>query len=411
MNRKSATLFNVHADSLGGGCDRPDPVGILAAQPAEQPSTPWTGSGADHQGAVMDPMVGAGKRWVAPLPGFRPIPGLRAAHLQTILGPYLAAPKLPNTVAHRIPLADGDCLTVHEDGPLKTGPADTNDRPLIVVSIHGLAGCHRSSYVRRLAWGAIGRGWFSYRMDMRGAGDSGLQSRFLYHAGRSDDLRTALQFVRQQHPRGRIYVCGFSLGGSITLHLLANLAGGPQQLLEGAVAVCPPLDLQACSENLGRGWNRIYDRTFARSLWKSLRQRPNAVRELGQRMPPRPPRSLVEFDSCVTAPLGGYPSASHYYQKFSTIDQVQRIDIPTLVLFSQDDPLIPFRIAQSTRWSPATMMTATAQGGHLGFIGTSTTAPRFDSLRWLENAVLSGIAQQAAQAEVREVADGRVTSG
>jgi predicted alpha/beta-fold hydrolase len=261
----------------------------------------------------------------------------------------------------------------------------------VLLSVHGLAGCHRSTYVQRLAWHAIRRGWYSYRMDMRGAGSSGLQSRFLYHAGRSDDVLSVLRFIRRQHPTGRIFLCGFSLGGSIALHLLANLNRETRGLLDGAVVVCPPLDLGACAENIRRGFNRIYDQTFARALWKSLQMRPNAVHQLGARMPAARPKSLVDFDHLVTAPLGGYESADHYYRLFSTDQQVHRIDVPTLALFAKDDPLIPYAIAERTTWSDSTRVVATDYGGHLGFIGGCDRGPKFPTVRWLEHAVIHAI--------------------
>ncbi len=354
------------------------PVAVRSGRPAAESTAPA-------------PQTAVGRKvltWLGDVPTFRPFPGLSGAHLQTILGPYLSAPRLPNTIKHRLELDDGDSLTVHENRPLIE--ANSNS-PTIVFSVHGLAGCHRSSYVRRLAWQAIGRGWFSYRMDMRGAGDSGLQSRFLYHAGRSDDVLTALRSIRQRHPSGRIFLCGFSLGGAVTLHLLANLTAETRRWVDGAVVVCPPLDLAACAENIRHGFNRLYDRTFAKSLWRSLLNRKNAVRELGERMPDKRPRSLVDFDHMVTAPLGGYRSAADYYQLFSTVDQVKNIEVPTLVVFAKDDPLIPVRSAEPARWSPSARVITTDHGGHLGFIGTSQSGPRFRSVRWLENAIVHSI--------------------
>lgn len=370
------------------------------------------------------------RTWLGDVAPFRPWLGLARPHLQTIVGPYLPSRRIAPRQSFRLPLPDGDTLTVHENVPNSKASISerSSGRPTILVSVHGLAGCHRSPYIQRLAWWATQSGWFSYRMDLRGAGDSGLDTRYLYHAGRSDDVLTVLRFVRQRHPNGRIFLCGFSLGASITLHLLANQlavaaddqdwslpfakrgyapmgvagdivdsdqsrspAAASADLIDGAIAVCPPLDLALSARHIQRGINRLYDQVFARALWRALQERPRARQELGSRLPLRRPATLWDFDQQVTAPLGGFPSAEVYYRRYSTHDQVQRIAIPTLVLIAQDDPLIPFETAEQVRWSTSTKVVVTPRGGHLGFIGRSNGLARFQPTRWLEKAIVDSI--------------------
>jgi len=354
-------------------------------------------------------------RWLGDTTPFQPWRVLTPPHLQTIVGPYLPSVQLLPQQTYSLPLPDGDTISVHANRPAAVGPPDSSDPlgEIVVVSVHGLAGCHRSPYVQRLAWLATKRGWFSYRMDLRGAGDSGLQSRFLYHAGRSDDVLAVLRFVKRKHPNARVFLCGFSLGASITLHLLAN--GSPIEpphatqaehlesrldrsssnalvdLIDGAIAVCPPLDLAESARNIQRGFNRIYDQVFARSLWQSLQDRPLAQQQLGSKLPIRRPKTLWDFDQQVTAPLGGFPSAECYYQRFSTRDQVRNITLPTLVIIAQDDPLIPFATAQQVVWSASAKVVITPRGGHLGFIGRGRSLTRPQPTRWLEQAMIDSI--------------------
>ncbi|MBL8888475.1 MAG: alpha/beta fold hydrolase [Planctomycetaceae bacterium] len=357
--------------------------------------------------------------WVGEPSTFRSFFGLRSAHLQTILGPYLPGKVLRNTVEFTVELADGDSVAVHLDPPTishgsnshlnsmggRTAHAQSaanvarslSQPEVVIVSVHGLAGCHQSRYMQRLAWYANQRGWFSYRMDMRGAGTSGVRSRYLYHAGRSDDLLDVLRFVRQQHPRGQIYLCGFSLGASVALLLLSESASLADVGLSGAVAVCPPLDLARSADELQLGLNRIYDHVFAKALWKALLARPLAVRQLGERMPPRRPKTLKSFDEQVTVPLGGFQTVEEYYTRFSTGPKVHQISLPTLVIMAQDDPLIAFEVAQNVVWSPTTKVVATERGGHLGFIGRGSGGPPWQGIRWVEQAIIQAIEQQLAQ--------------
>jgi predicted alpha/beta-fold hydrolase len=329
--------------------------------------------------------------WVGEPTTFRALFGLRSAHVQTVLGPYLPGKRLADTIRFTVDLEDGDSVSVHANG-LESGVLDA--APVVLISVHGLAGCHRSRYMERLAWYVCRKGWLSYRMDMRGAGDSGLQSRFLYHAGRSDDLGAVVAFVRQRHPAARIFLCGFSLGASVALLLVSDHSAIARYQLSGAIAVCPPLDLGLSADHLQLGWNKVYDRVFAKALWRSLQERPNAVRELGDRMPARRPPTLKAFDQMVTAPLGGFPSAEDYYARFSAGPLVRKIRIPTLVIMAKDDPLIPYEVAERTEWSPAMKIVATERGGHLGFIGSNLAGPSFSGVRWVEQAIVHAIEQQ-----------------
>ncbi len=334
------------------------------------------------------------RAWVSDPAPFRSVFGLRSAHLQTILGPYLPGKQLTGTVSYMVPLEDGDTVAVHFDAPpLFFGSGPIEERP-VVVSVHGLAGCHGSRYMQRLAWHALQQGWASYRMDMRGAGVSGLQSRFLYHAGRSDDLKAVLHFVRQRHPNGPIFLCGFSLGASIALLLISDDATITDLELSGAIAVCPPLDLGKSANRLQIGFNRVYDQLFAKALWRSLLERPNAVRQMGSRMPKHRPPTLKAFDEQVTAPLGGFESAAEYYSRFSTKPLVRNIKVPTLVIMAKDDPLISYEIAEQTEWSPAMKVVSTDSGGHLGFIGRSEGTPETTGIRWVEQTMIHAIRRQ-----------------
>ncbi len=353
--------------------------------------------------------------WLGQVTPFQPLFGLTRPHLQTIVGPYVPSIQVVPQETVQLSLPDGDTLSVHANAPAEAAIAKANDSkgPVVVVSVHGLAGCHRSPYMQRLAGWATQRGWYSYRMDLRGAGQSGLDSRYLYHAGRSDDVLAVLRYLKQRHPTGRIFLCGFSLGASITLHLLANqlltTVTEPRQrsaespplapvvetpttdLIAGAIAVCPPLDLAVSARHIQRGINRLYDQVFARALWQAVLERPRARQQLGTQLPRRRPATLWDFDQQVTAPLGGFPSAEHYYQRFSTREQVRHIEVPTLVIIAQDDPLIPFSTAEDVVWSPSTKVVVTPHGGHLGFISRASSIPGPKTNRWLELAIVDSI--------------------
>jgi predicted alpha/beta-fold hydrolase len=139
-------------------------------------------------------------------------------------------------------------------------------------------------------------------------------------------------------------------------------------MVDSAIAVGPPLDLQACSRNLNRGWNRVYDRNFTRTLCRMLSRRRRLVPDMATVGWSRRPQSLYEFDQWFTAPLGGFRDVDHYYQSCSCLADLPRIRVPTRILFAEDDPLIPGDIFRQAHFSDTTRVYASPAGGHLGFL-------------------------------------------
>ncbi|MFM2000575.1 MAG: hypothetical protein RI963_1, partial [Planctomycetota bacterium] len=86
-----------------------------------------------------------------------------------------------------------------------------------------------------------------------------------------------------------------------------------------------------------RGYNRYFIHFLLRRLPEPLRESQEAMARFN-----RPwPRTLWELDERITAPLSGFRDAADYYAQASSGPWVPAIDIPTLVLTSSDDPLVP----------------------------------------------------------------------
>jgi predicted alpha/beta-fold hydrolase len=218
-----------------------------------------------------------------------------------------------------------------------------------------------------------------FRLDLRGCGAGSRLARRSLHAGRVDDLLAAARFIRQLSPRTPLTLVGFSLGASLVLKLLGG-CDDPPVGIDSAIAVAPPLDLQACSRNLNSGWNRIYDRSFVRLLRRYVEYRRRCVPDLADSPWQRPPASLYEFDAAFTAPLGGFADVEDYYRSCSSLPDLPNIRVPTRILFAQDDPLVPSDVFGRAEFSSTTRVYATPGGGHLGFL--ARTGPHSPDADW-----------------------------
>lgn len=314
---------------------------------------------------------------------FRPHPLLRGAHLQTISAALLhPSGTRYRAVEHHVELADGDRIVLHDDCP----PQWSNGEPVCLL-MHGMAGCHRSPYMIRLADQLSGQGIRVFRMDARGCGAGRDFATGITHAARSDDAHAALLDIQRRCPHSPIDVVGVSLGGNILLKLLGELPGsdsaaaGTLDALRRCVAVAPPIEPAVCSRNLGRRSLSFYCRYFIRLLIN--RVPPGvAASETWQRLPYKnPPRKLWDFDDAITSQLAGYHDAAEYYEASRAGKVLERIETPTLILAAQDDPLIPAAIFDRG-YPPSVQLHLARRGGHVGFIG------RRPQRYWMDDVIL-----------------------
>jgi len=141
------------------------------------------------------------------------------------------------------------------------------------------------------------------------------------------------------------------------------------------VAVSPPVDLLYTSWNLRQYGNRIYEAYFMSRLKQTLRYRRRKVVGLVDNGLNPVPDRLLPFDDQFTAPVWGYDSANDYYADASSVHVLKDVRVPTIILSSQDDPVVPFEMYEKAHLSNYIDIVSTQQGGHLGFISRGVRDP------------------------------------
>jgi predicted alpha/beta-fold hydrolase len=95
---------------------------------------------------------------------------------------------------------------------------------------------------------------------------------------------------------------------------------------------------------------------------------------------------LREFDDKIVARYCGYRDADDYYYRAAGARVVDRIAVPTLVLYAADDPFV--KILPETRAlihaNPHIDFVETSHGGHCAFLSRD----RGDDIHWAEATVI-----------------------
>ncbi len=312
------------------------------------------------------------------LPAFEPHPWLRGAHAQTIVGRYWPVPwaRLSAT-AHEVGLADGDRLVVLESVPLGW----SSPRPTAVL-VHGLAGCAEAPYMVRLGVRLVHLGIRVVRVNLRNSGLGFGLARGIYHAGRSEDLRQVLAWLKDRDGLAPVALIGFSLGANLVLKLAAEADDDPTGVegLDCVLAANPPIDLAACSRRMRLTENRLYDRNFVKWLYAMIHRLHRRFPELGPTHL-EGVKTVYEFDDRYTARRNGFASADDYYQRCSLVTALKRIAVPGLIVHAMDDPFIPPEPFQHAVLPPNLTLDLVRHGGHLGYL---SRRPWQGDRRWLD---------------------------
>ena len=311
-------------------------------------------------------------------PQFIPATGLSNAHVQTIVGTMFGGrPKIEGTRLQRVRLADGDSIVLHDDQPRSWRRGGH-----VALLMHGLCGDHSSGYMMRICKKLMDCGVRVFRMDHRGSGAAENLSRRPYNAGRIHDLESAIAWIERDCPGSPVSIAGFSLSGNLLLRYLGDDPDRIPLSIFRAVAVCPPIDLEASVDFLAAtSLGQRYDWYFARRLVDHVVNTPLWRDDLPLANVHSVPRRIIEFDELFTAPASGYQSAHEYYEDASAINCLDQIRVHTTVLAAEDDPMIPTGSWDNVTLPPNISLCRTAHGGHLGYVGRSGADP---DRRWMD---------------------------
>ena len=236
------------------------------------------------------------------------------------------------------------------------------------VLFHGWEGSVRSTYLLQTGGRLLREGWDVFRLNFRDHGDTHHLNRGLFHSCLLDEAIGAVRAFTRMHPLAPRVVVGFSLGGNFALRVALHAAHAGLKL-DGAVAVCPVIDPHQGLFSIERGpwfyhWYFMYK--WRRSLRRKQRAFPDAELFEGKDLR----GDLRSLTTALVRRHTGFGTLDNYLDGYSIAgDALMPLRVPTWILTSRDDPVIPVADFEKMELPPNMELDITARGGHCGFIG------------------------------------------
>jgi predicted alpha/beta-fold hydrolase len=327
---------------------------------------------------------------------------LPGPHARTIWGRFFRRTPPLDTRVERWDTDDGDFVDLVRLAAPSGAPH--------LVMLHGLEGTARSHYARGLFLEAARRRWAADLLLFRGcSGEPNRAARF-YHSGETSDIGAVASRLFLADPGAPFLFAGVSLGGNVLLKWLGESGDSLAQRVVAAAAVSVPFDLARASRHISRGFSRVYERHFLRSLRRKALAKLDRYPDLASRGRIESASTLYDFDDAVTAPVHGFVDADDYYSRSSSIGFLSAIKVPTLLLSAIDDPFLPADVLREVQQIAAGNSRLEVEfrekGGHVGFVSGQNPLRPFYYAEWrvtqfLEQALAAyGRSRVALRSEV-----------
>lgn len=313
---------------------------------------------------------------------FQPPPWLRSGHLQT-----LAASRWVREFPWGWKQSSRVFLDLKDGSRVSLVTVVRKPGAPTLVAFHGMGGSSQSGYMLAFSHKAYSLGWNSVLVDLYNV-NSQLHHPKIFHAGCSTDCREILERLVDEPEFGPLMVVGVSMGGNILLKTLGEWGHDTPDEVLAAATLSPLMDLEKGCSRLDHPANSLYRWYFLKRLKELTRRRASLLEGLVDLERLWKIRSIRDFDDLVTAPLGGFRGAADYYSRSSSARWIGKIRIPTVIIHSEDDPLLPWEplVEPEVKSNPYLFTRLTEHGGHVGFI-EGGEANGWDR-SWAENRIL-----------------------
>ncbi|CAG1772598.1 hypothetical protein BAC2_02735 [uncultured bacterium] len=246
----------------------------------------------------------------------------------------------------------------------------------VAVLLHGWEGSSDSTYIRRTGRALYQRGYDVFRLNFRDHGPSHHLNPGLFFAAQVDEVFDAIKRLSQESHPLPVFLVGFSLGANFALRV--GLRCRPIANLRHVVAISPVLDPEESTRRADR--HPVIRRYFMKKWRRSL-----AVKQ--RLFPHRYDFSTVIGSSTIRQATdlilerySEFPSSWAYFDAYTlTGARLKDLCVPTTLMTSADDPVIPVRDFHELQLSPSVSTVIHRHGGHNGFLEGLALRSRYEN--------------------------------
>ena len=177
-----------------------------------------------------------------------------------------------------------------------------------------------------------------------------------------DDIGMVLEHIAQKQVP--IYLVGYSGGGHHALAYAASLT--PHPLVQGVVSVSSGVNLIKLAKHLRA--SPLMDTLLGHGLSDMYKRNMHVYKKMFQVERTHPFMRATELEAKIAAYHG--VTLEQYWGNFSVHGHLSKIQVPTLILMSKDDPVLPADTEQEIRFAknPHITLITTEKGGHVAWI-------------------------------------------
>jgi len=239
----------------------------------------------------------------------------------------------------------------------------------VVMLLHGWEGSVNSAYILRTGKFLYEHGFSIFRLNYRDHGDTHRLNRGLFYAVLLEEVFRAVQQIAKEAANLSFYLIGFSMGGNFALRIARQCIERPIQNLKHIFSISPVLDPEK-STNAIDAYPLL--RKYFRNKWsRSLMKKEACFPDLYNFSAVLPLTTVAEMTEVMIRRYSDYKSASEYFHHYAVLgDALADLTVPTTIVTSQDDPIIPVCDFYDLRLHPSTELIIHRYGGHNGFLET-----------------------------------------
>ena len=292
---------------------------------------------------------------------YHPTPWLFNKHLQTIYGLRLRGRSSYKPQREDVFFKDGGQATIEyfvkENLP---------DEAPIAYIVHTLGGGSRESCTNFMATYFMKNNYRVVICSCRGCNGSKITSRRLFNGYQTDDLNTIILHVKEKYPKAKNkFLIGFSLGSMVAAQYGIDCN---ESDIDGIICISHTIE---CFKGLKLIETPLNMKLYYRPMMNSLKNiiKKSTYYSDEEKKEIMKGKIFKHYDDIVTSKNMGLNNAEEYYKLLELRPKITKIKVPTLFIFSDDDPssnpeLSPKDEIQKSKF---VAFLTTKEGGHTSF--------------------------------------------